>query len=127
MRDKVLLDANIIVRFFEGESAVHYEKSASIIRDISVGKVKALLLDMIVAEIIYVTRRVYMREKSEIVQVLKEIISMPYLYVNNQLLLFQALDIYASANIDFADAVLCAKKQVEGYEVLNFDKEVNNC
>jgi len=127
MRDRVLLDANIVVRFFEGDKATHYKQSVSIIRDISTGKTNALLLDLIVAEIIYVTRRVYKREKSEIVQVLKEIISMPSLYVENQLVLFHALDIYASTNIDFADAMLCAKKQLEGYEVLSFDKKVLGC
>ena len=127
MRDRVLLDANIIVRFFEGDKAIHYEQSVSIIRDISIGKTKALLLDLIVAEIIYVTRRVYKREKSEIVQVLKEIISMPSLYVENQLLLFNALDIYTSTNIDFADAMLCAKKHLEGVEVLSFDRKVIGC
>lgn len=124
MRNKVLLDANIIVRFFEGEAALQYEEAVSIIRDISMGKTKALLLDLIVAEIIYVTRRVYKREKSEIAQVLKEIISMPFLYVENQLLLFSALDIYANNNIDFADAMLCAKKQLEGYDMLSFDERV---
>ena len=127
MRDKVLLDANIIVRFFEGDKAIHYEQSVAIIRDISTGKTKALLLDLIIAEIIYVTRRVYKREKSEIVDVLKEIILMPFLYVENQPLLFNALDVYAANNIDFADAMLCAKKQLEGYEVLSFDKKVQKC
>ena len=127
MRDKVLLDANIIVRFFEGDKAFHYEQSVAIIRDISTGKTKALLLDLIIAEIIYVTRRIYKREKSEIADVLKEIISMPFLYVENQPLLFNALEIYASTNIDFADAMLCAKKQLEGYKVLSFDKKVQKC
>ncbi|MEA1953583.1 MAG: PIN domain-containing protein [Campylobacterota bacterium] len=127
VRDKVLLDANIIVRFFEGESALHYQEAVTTIQEISIGKKKGLLLDLIIAEIVYVTRRVYKREKSEIVQVLKTLILMPYMYVENQAVLFSAFDIYASKNIDFADAILCAKKQLEGYDVISFDKKVQSC
>ena len=33
-----------------------------------------------------------------------------YFYMDNKLMTFEPLDIYAHKNIDFADAMLCAKK-----------------
>ena len=127
MRNKVLLDANIIIRFFEGENALHYEKSVEIIEKISEGKIKALLLDLVIAEIIYVSRRIYKREKMEISTVLREMILMEHLYVENQPIVLEALTLYAVKNIDFADAILCAKKRLEGFEVLSYDKDVKKC
>ena len=127
MRNKVLLDANIIIRFFEGGSALHYEKSVEIIEEISEGKIKALLLDLVIAEIIYVSRRIYKREKMEISTVLREMILMEHLYVENQPIVLEALTLYAVNNIDFADAILCAKKRLEGFEVLSYDKDVKKC
>ena len=127
MRNKVLLDANIIIRFFEGESALDYEKSVEIIEEISEGKIKALLLDLVIAEIIYVSRRIYKREKMEISTVLREMILMEHLYVENQPIVLEALTLYAVNNIDFADAILCAKKRLEGFEVLSYDKDVKKC
>ena len=127
MKDKVLLDANIIIRFFEGKEALQYEKSVSIMRDIRDGKIKVLLLDLIIAEIVYVSKRIYRREKSEISSILKEMIMMNNFYVENQPLTIEALNIYANKNIDFADAMLCAKKNLEGYDVMSFDKDVKKC
>jgi len=127
MKDKVLLDANIIIRFFEGKEALQYEKSVSIMRDIRDGKIKVLLLDLIIAEIVYVSKRIYRREKSEISSILKEMIMMNNFYVENQPITIEALNIYANKNIDFADAMLCAKKNLEGYKVMSFDKDVKKC
>jgi len=124
MKDKVLLDSNIIIRFFEGAEALHYEKSVSIMKDIRRGKIKVLLLDLIIAEIIYVSKRIYRREKSEISMILKEMIMIDNFYVENQPLVIEALTLYANKNIDFADAMLCAKKNLEGYEVMSFDRDL---
>ncbi|CAA6820446.1 MAG: Unknown protein [uncultured Sulfurovum sp.] len=127
MTDKVLLDANIIIRFFEGSEAMHYGKSLSIMQDIQGGKIKVLLLDLIIAEIIYVSKHIYRREKSEISNILKEMIMMDNFYVENQPLTLEALSLYENKNIDFADAMLCAKKNLQGYEVMSFDKDLKKC
>lgn len=127
MRDKVLLDANIIIRFFQGSEASDYEKSVLILEEISRGKLKALLLDLIIAEIVYVSKRIYKRTKIEISNALTEIILMDSLYVENQAVTLEALRIYAEKNIDFADAILCAKKSLENYELLSFDKDLKRC
>ena len=127
MQDKVLLDANIIIRFFEGSQASDYNKAVEIIEDISQGKIKAFLLDLIIAEIVYVTKRIYKRTKKEISEVLTEFILMPNLYVENQALVLEALRLYADKNIDFADAMLCAKQNLEGYRIISFDKDIKKC
>lgn len=127
MANKVLLDTNILVRFLTRDHEEYYIKSVEIFNQIEAGKMDAMMLDFILAEIVYVLRRVYKVEKEKISWLLKKILMYEHIYMNNQLIAFEALDIYANKNIDFADAMLCAKKNLEGYEVISFDKDIKKC
>ena len=127
MVNRVLLDTNVLIRFFEGPSAKEYPEAVGVMEAIERGDMEAVLLDMIVAEALYVLLRIYKRERKEIATVLQRVLSLPHLHSENQAVLFAALDRYADENIDFADAVLCAKKEIEGYTIVSFDKKVRKC
>ena len=127
MASKVLLDANILIRFLVRDHEEHYLKSVEIFRAIEEGKMEAMLMDFIMAEVIYVLKRIYKYEKKEISSTLKKILLYKHLYTENKLVTFEALDIYAEKNVDFADAMLCAKKTLEGFEIVSFDKDIGRC
>jgi len=127
MANKVLLDTNILIRFFTRDNEEQYLKSVEIFRDIESGKVEAMLMDLIVAEAVYVLRRVYKHSRDDVASVLKKLLLYNHIYTENKLITFEALDIYAHKNIDFADAMLCAKKKLEGFDVLGFDKDIERC
>ena len=84
-------------------------------------------MDFILAEIIYLLKRIYKIDKIQISNALKKILLNDYFYTDNKLVTFEALDIYANKNIDFADAMLCAKKNLEGFEIVGFDKDMRKC
>ena len=127
MADRVLLDANILIRFLVRDDEILYQKSLEIIKEIEQGEKEALLMDFILAEIIYVLKRIYKIDKIQISNALKKILLNDYFYTDNKLVTFEALDIYANKNIDFADAMLCAKKNLEGFEIVSFDKDMRKC
>ena len=127
MANKVLLDANILIRFLTKDHEEHYLKSVEIFHKIEAGETEALLMDFILAEVVYVLKRVYKHEKNDISSALKKLLLYKHLYTENKLVTFEALDIYAKRNIDFADAMLCAKKSIEGFEIISFDKDVKRC
>jgi len=127
MPSKVLLDTNVVIRFLVRDGGKHYEMSKDIFRDIQSGKIKVEFLDLIVAEIIYVLHSFYKHSKKEIVLKLIDLLSQENVYMQNKTIIFEALDVFATRNIDFADAILCAKKNLEGYEVMSFDKDVKKC
>ena len=127
MISKVLLDTNVIIRFLTRDHEEHYLKSVEIFRDIESEKIEAMLMDFILAEVIYVLKRVYKHEKKDISSALKKLLLYKHLYTENKLVTFEALDIYADKNIDFADALLCAKKKLEGFEIVSFDKDIERC
>ena len=127
MPNKVLLDANVIIRFLTRDHEAHYLEAEKIFTNIEAGEMDAMIPDFILAEIVYVLRRIYKVEKANISLSLKKLLMYEHIYTNNHLITFEALDIYANKNIDFADALLCAKKNLEGYEVISFDKDVKRC
>lgn len=127
MATKVLLDANILIRFLVRDHEEHYLKSVEIFRNIEEGKMEAMLMDFIMAEVVYVLKRIYKYEKKEIASTLKKILLYKHLYTENKLVTFEALELYADKNIDFADAMLCAKKNLEGFEIVSFDKDIGRC
>jgi len=127
MQSRVLLDTNIIIRFLVNDHAEHYTVTKKFFYALETGDKKAMLLDIIVGEIIYVLKSVYKHKKSYIVEQLKLILSYEHLYLENKVIVLESLEIYMKKNIDFADAILCAKKNLEGYKVMSFDKDVKKC
>lgn len=127
MANKVLLDANVIIRFLTRDHEEHYLKSIEVFESIESGQTEALLMDFILAEVVYVLKRIYKHEKEDISSVLKKLLLYKHLYTDNKIVTFEALEIYAKRNIDFADAMLCAKKKVEGFTIVSFDKDVERC
>jgi predicted nucleic-acid-binding protein len=45
--------------------------------------------------------------------------------VGDKVLLMESLNIVNDKNIDFVDALICAKSRLQGYGKLSFDKDVN--
>jgi len=127
MANRVLLDTNVVVRFLTRDNEEYFLKSVAIFQEIEEGKIEAMLMDFIVAEIVYVLHRIYKHNKKEIATTLKKLLLYEHLYTENKLITFEALEIYAEKNIDFADAVLCAKQRLEGFEIISFDKDVGRC
>ncbi len=127
MANRVLLDANVLIRFLTKDHDEHYRISYKIFEQIESGETEALLMDFILAEVVYVLRRIYKYDKSDISLALKKMLLYNHLYTENKLVTFEALNIYAENNIDFADALLCAKRKIEGFEIVSFDKDLERC
>jgi len=127
MSKKLLIDTNVIVRFLVEDNKGHFIKAVKIFEAIEEQKTEAFLLDFIVAEVVYVLKRVYKLEKKDIANAMQQLLMYENLYTENKLITYEALSIYASKNIDFADAYLCAKAKLESFEIVSFDKDLTKC
>jgi predicted nucleic-acid-binding protein len=127
MQSRVLLDTNIVIRFLVNDHVEHHAVSKKFFYALELGEKKAMLLDLIIGEIIYVLSSVYKHNKKYIVEQLKLVLSYEHLYLENKPIMIEALDTFVNKNIDFVDAILCAKKNLEGYEVMSFDKDLKKC
>jgi len=119
-----LIDTNIIIRFLVGDHKEHLEIATEIFRKIENGEYEVEILESVVMEVLFVLIKFYKLPKDEVIDDLKKIIAFRGI-VGDKVLLIEALNIVENKNIDFLDALICAKSKLQGYRKLSFDKDVN--
>jgi predicted nucleic-acid-binding protein len=122
-----LLDTNIIIRFLVGDNEEHLEKSTQYFEQIEQGSMEVEILSDVLMEAFFVLTKFYKVPKVEVISDLKTILSFEGVVNKDKVILFEALSIIENKNIDFVDALICAKCKFQNYEKLSFDKDLNKC
>jgi predicted nucleic-acid-binding protein len=122
-----LIDTNIIVRFLIGDHEEHLIESTKIIESIESRRVEVEILDTVIMEVLFVMIKFYKLPKNEVVNDLKSLLSMEGIVNTNKVILVEALSLYVDRNIDFVDALICAKNKIQGYEYISFDSDIKKC
>lgn len=117
----ILLDANYILRYLIRDNEEMY-----FIAEKTILENACMVLNEVVAEVVYVLEKVYKVPKDELVNVV-----IAFLVQGNISMIvkksdvIQALRYYTEKNIDFVDGYLCTLK--DEYEVKTFDKKLLKC
>jgi len=119
-----LLDTNVIIRFLVGDHQEHLEIATEIFTKIELGEYQVEILEPVIMEALFVMVKFYKLPQLEVIGDLKKIISLKGV-VGDKILLIETLHIIEDKNIDFVDALICAKSRLQGYGKLSFDKDVN--
>lgn len=122
-----LLDANIIIRFLVGDNGEYLEKSTECFRQIEQGSTRVEILDSVLMEVFFVLTKFYKLPKIEVISDLKTILSLEGIVNKDKVILFEALSIIENKNIDFVDALICAKCKFQNYKKLSFDEDLRWC
>ena len=122
-----LLDTNIIIRFLVGDNEEHLAKSTQYFEQIELGSMEVEILSDVLMEAFFVLTKFYKLPKVEVISDLKTILSFEGVVNKDKVILFEALSIIENKNIDFVDALICAKCKFQNYEKLSFDKDLNKC
>jgi predicted nucleic-acid-binding protein len=122
-----LLDTNIIIRFLVGDNEEHLAKSTEYFEQIELGSMEVEILSDVLMEAFFVLTKFYKLPKIEVISDLKTILSFEGIVNKDKVILFEALSIIENKNIDFVDALICAKCKFQNYEKLSFDKDLNKC
>ena len=115
---KILIDANVILRYLLNDVEEMAKKSAEIIN------AGAFTLPEVIAEVIYVLKSVYKVERGEIAAAILQIFN--EIEVANKKILIEAVKIFAESSLDFVDCILIAYNKVENVEIFTFDKKLYN-
>jgi len=119
-----LIDTNIIIRFLVGDHEEHLEIATKIFEEIENGEIEVEILECVIMEALFVLIKFYKLPKAEVVEDLKKLIALRGV-VGDKVLLIETLNIFEEKNVDFVDALICAKNRLQGYGKLSFDKDVN--
>ena len=117
----IILDANYILRFLLNDNEEMYEISKQVIKNN-----KCLILNEVLAEVVFVLLKVYQVPKKDISQSLINFLNLNTIYSDDKNDLLEALEIFENKrSLDFVDCILCAKS--EFYKIKTFDKKLNKC
>lgn len=122
-----LIDTNIIIRFLVGDHAEHLTQSSAIFDRVEKCEIEVLILESVVMEAFFVLTKFYKFPKDEVINDLKRILSLEGVINDDKLILFETLSIIENKNVDFVDALLCARARLQGLEILSFDKDIKKC
>jgi predicted nucleic acid-binding protein len=122
-----LIDTNIIIRFLVGDHAEHLAQSSTTFERIERCEIEVYILESVIMEAFFVLTKFYKLPKNEVINDLKRILSLEGVVNDDKLLLFETLSIIENQNIDFVDALLCARQRLHGSEILSFDNDLKKC
>ena len=117
MKNMVMLDANAILRYILNDNEDMALEVAEVIRSEDI-----IVTIEVIAEVVYVLKRVYGVDKKAISETILDFIS--DVNVVGKDILVLGIETYAENNLDFVDCILYAYKCTKGYDVFTFDKKL---
>lgn len=119
---KNLIDTNLIIRFLVSDDP---EKVSRVEKLLKNKNNKNILLDTVVAEIIWVLSSYYSLNKPDIVEKIKALIHVDTIECN-AFLLNRSLTLWQDYNISFIDAYLAAVSELGNITLYTYDQKFNS-
>ena len=114
-----IVDANIILRYLLEDHAEYFEKAISIVE-----KNRILLINEVVAEVVYVLEKVYQIDRQTIKEGLFTFFENENIHIEKDNVLKEALILFAQKKLDFVDCLLFGYSKVGERKILTFDKKL---
>lgn len=118
----VFVDTNVIVRHLTGDPPEMASRATRYLRDATV----LLLVDVVVAEVVFVLESYYHRPRAGIAEAVRALIGFGSIRVVDSDLLHRTTEIYEHDRLDFAEAYLVASAERSGANaVVSFDRSID--
>jgi predicted nucleic acid-binding protein len=120
------LDTNVILRYLTRDDPKKAEDCYELFQKVKRGEIELTTCEAVIAEVVYVlsSHSLYNLPRNEIYSLLFPIINLYGFRMPLKRLYLRALDIYASKNVDFEDALCFAhmeKRQIK--EIYSYDSD----
>ena len=116
-----IIDANVVLRYLLQDIEELFNKAVEVIETEEI-----YMPNEVMAEVVYVLEKVYKVDRKAIEQALVNLILYTNISLNNKDLVKTALQLFSNRRLDFVDTLLFAYNKVEDYEIITFDKKLNN-
>ncbi len=120
-----LPDTNTIIRYLVNDDPMLYGKAKGFFEKVKNGETKAVILESVIAECIYVLMKIYRVPKEKAAGRLIDILRYKGIVNKDRQELIQALVLFTEQRLDIVDCVLCAKAAAAGNLVFTFDLDLN--
>jgi predicted nucleic acid-binding protein len=116
------VDTNVLIRHLTGDPPEQAARATAYLTTVD----ELLLVDLVVAETIYVLESFYDQPRERVAELLRAIIGFPAIRTIDDVLLRRVLEIYEYDRLDFAEAYLAASAEVSGVgAVASFDRSID--
>lgn len=121
-RLRAFVDSNVLVRHLTGDPSDQAKRATAFLRNAE----KLILVDLVVAEVVYVLESVYEVERERVAELARAVLGFPAVVVPDRLLLLRALEIYEHYRIHFVESYLAACAEASGVAVVaSFDRAID--
>lgn len=122
---KYIADTNFILRYLLADNQESYKQTKLIFEEARIGKSQIDIEQNVFTEVIFVLSSFYKVPRSEIVSILKSLLSYKGIKVDSDIYPI-ALDLYLENNIHIVDAIIAVKTLSSDSELLTFDKKLQS-
>ena len=118
-----IVDTNVIVRLLRKTDAQHAAARAIVAEAEASGR-PLVLLDVVLAETVFVLESIYGKSRAEVADILANILGHPGIASTRPEILLETLTHYRGGKLHFVDCYLVAVAKAAGREIATFDKEL---
>ncbi len=122
---KSLPDTNTIVRYLVADDPALHAKAKDFFDKVKHGGVKAVILESVIAECMYVLTKVYKVPRDRASGSLVDILRYKGIANGDQQELIRALILCSEQGLDIVDCILCAKASSAEDHLFTFDADLN--
>lgn len=119
-----LPDTNTIVRYLVADDLALHAKAKDFFDKVKHGSVKAVILESVIAECIYVLTKIYKVPREKAAESLIDVLRYKGITNDDQQELIHALSLFSEQGLDIVDCILCAKTAASGGYLFTFDADL---
>ncbi|MEK7850873.1 MAG: PIN domain-containing protein [Deltaproteobacteria bacterium] len=120
-----LPDTNAIVRYLVKDEPNLFKRAKDFFDQVKGGSEKAIILESVIAECIYVLTKIYKVPKKKAADSLIDILHYKGIINEDREELIAALNAFANSGLDIVDCILWAKSNSGMCRLFSFDEDLN--
>ncbi len=124
-RVRSLPDTNIIVRYLVGDDSALSAKAKEFFDQVKNSDVKAVILESVIAECIYVLTKIYRVPRERAAGSLIDMLRYKGIANDDRQELIRALTLFSEQGLDIVDCILFAKAAAVRGHLFTFDADLN--
>lgn len=122
--EAVLPDTNVILRYLLKDVPEQFEKASEFLEQVRTGARKAMVLESVLVECVYVLLKFYKAPKEEVAASLSGLLQYKGVANRDKTALIHALRLMAENGLDMVDCVLIARGHHDRMQLMTFDKQM---
>ena len=123
----IFIDTNYLLRYFRDDILSQSLIVKSLFKDAVLGKVKLFSSTIVFFEIFWVVDSFYGNSKKDILEILRNLMSMNFIFFDEREVLMEALLVFENTNLELEDCYnISYSKQNNATGFKTFDKRLNN-